>query len=72
MREPNFGWDLPPGLSHSHPYFNPPVCPECGYEGVTEGENCPDCDHYIASQEDYEDERAEREFERRREEGPDH
>lgn len=62
------GWNLPPGVSPSDPHFNPPTCPGCGEE-CTPGEDCPGCGEYVPTDEDYESEAADREYDRMRDDG---
>lgn len=59
--------NYPAGVSDAHPYFNPPTC-RCGCE-ATPGEDCPDCNEYVPTDEDLRDEADDRAFERYRQEG---
>lgn len=61
--------NLPPGLTEAHPHFNPEVCPECEAEGVTPGEDCPECDEYVMTDADYAEMAAEQRFDMMRDEG---
>jgi predicted amidophosphoribosyltransferase len=60
--------NLAPGVSESHPYFNPPTCPECG-EVVEPGEDCPDCGKYVPTEDDLLDQKADQDYDRLHDEG---
>lgn len=59
--------NLPPGLTHSHPHWNPPTCHDCG-EVAHPGEECPACGAYQPTDDDLADEAADRAYEALREE----
>lgn len=58
--------NYPPGVTDAHPYFNPPTCHACKAEGVSEGEECPDCGEYQPTDDELAEEAAEREYDRMR------
>lgn len=59
--------NYPADVTDAHPHFNPPLCPHCGEEGMEPGTDCEACGEYIMSREDYEDMKADMEYDLRAE-----
>lgn len=39
--------NYPPGVTGMDPHFNPPICPECGYDVNESDDKCDECGHEL-------------------------
>jgi hypothetical protein len=60
--------NYPPGVSASHPIFNPPTCDKCG-EVAEPGEDCSGCGEYVPTDEDAADAAFDAAYDRARDRG---